>query len=82
MRIDEFEFRDKDGNEIEPTKNQLVIYIKSLHKQIKDLKNSQKQLAIDELVKLKQQFSTLFLYSTFKVLKPIIDNQIEKLKGE
>lgn len=46
------------------------------------LKQAQKQLAIDELVKLKQQFSTLFLYSTFKVLKPIIDNQIEKLKGE
>lgn len=42
MRIDEFEFRDKNGNEIEPTKNQLVIYIKSLHKQIKELK---KQLA-------------------------------------
>lgn len=38
MQIDEFEFRDKNGNEIEPTKNQLVIYIKSLHKQIKDLK--------------------------------------------
>lgn len=34
MRIDEFEFQDRNGNEIEPTKNQLVIYIKSLHKQI------------------------------------------------
>ena len=41
MRIDEFEFQDKNGNEIEPTKNQLVVYIKSLHKQIAEL---QKQL--------------------------------------
>lgn len=38
MRIDEFEFQDKNGNEIEPTKNQLVVYIKSLHKQITELK--------------------------------------------
>lgn len=38
MRIDEFEFQDRNGNEIEPTKNQLVIYIKSLHKQIAELK--------------------------------------------
>lgn len=44
MRIDEFEFRDTKGNEIEPTKNQLVIYIKSLHKQIKDLKYENKVL--------------------------------------
>lgn len=41
MIIDEFEFQDRNGNEIEPTKNQLVIYIKSLHKQITEL---QKQL--------------------------------------
>lgn len=41
MRIDEFEFQDRNGNEIEPTKYQLVIYIKSLHKQITEL---QKQL--------------------------------------
>ena len=37
MRIDEFEFQDRNGNEIEPTKNQLVVYIKSLHKQIAEL---------------------------------------------
>ena len=37
MRIDEFEFRNKQGEEIEPTKTQLVIYIKGLHKQIKEL---------------------------------------------
>ena len=41
MRIDEFEFQDRNGNEIEPTTNQLVVYIKSLHKQIAEL---QKQL--------------------------------------
>lgn len=45
MKIDEFEFQDKYGNEINPTKNQLVIYIKSLHKQIKDLINLQKQFS-------------------------------------
>ena len=39
MRIDEFEFQDRNGNEIEPTKNQLVVYIKSLHKQIAELQN-------------------------------------------
>ena len=45
MRIGEFEFQDRNGNEIEPTKNQLVVYIKSLHKQIAELK---KQLAESE----------------------------------
>lgn len=45
MRIDEFEFQDRNGNEIEPTKNQLVVYIKSLHKQIAEL---QKQLKEEE----------------------------------
>ena len=43
MKIDEFEFQDKNGNEIEPSKSQLVIYIKSLHKQIAEL---QKQLGV------------------------------------
>ena len=38
MRIDEFEFQNEMGNEIEPTKNQLVVYIKSLHSKIKELK--------------------------------------------
>ena len=37
MRIDKFEFQDRNGNEIEPTKNQLVVYVKSLHKQIAEL---------------------------------------------
>lgn len=42
MRIDEFEFRNKQGEEIEPTKTQLVIYIKGLHKQIKELETKLK----------------------------------------
>lgn len=50
MKIDEFEFRNKQGQEIEPTKNQLVIYIKSLHKEIKELKQ---QLAEKEKEKNK-----------------------------
>ena len=72
---------DENGNEVH--KQEFVKYkdkFKGLFEENKKLIQSQKQLAIDELVKLKQQFSTLFLYSTFKVLKPIIDNQIEKLK--
>ena len=40
MKIDEFEFRNKQGKESEPTKNQLVIYIKSLQKEIKELKKA------------------------------------------
>lgn len=53
MRIDEFEFQDRNGNEIEPTKNQLVIYIKSLHKQITELKKQlkEKEKEIEELQK-------------------------------
>ena len=49
MKINEFEFRNKQGQEIEPTKNQLVIYIKSLHKEIKELKKAL-ELACDYLV--------------------------------
>lgn len=46
MKINEFEFQDKNGNEIEPTKKQLIIYINHLHEQIKDLEKFKKQLAI------------------------------------
>lgn len=46
------------------------------------LKQSQKQFAINELLKLRKQFFDLFLYSTFDVLRPIIDEQIKKLMGE
>lgn len=50
MRIDEFEFRDKNGNEVEPSKSQLIIYIKYLHKKIKDLKENQKQVTLNEFI--------------------------------
>ena len=54
MRIDEFEFQDRNGNEIEPTKNQLVVYIKSLHKQIAELKQqlAEKDKELSEYVKI------------------------------
>lgn len=48
----------------------------------RELKQSQKKLALNELVKLRRQFFDLFLYPTFDVLSSIIDKQIEKLKGE
>lgn len=84
MRIDEFEFRDRYGNEIEPTKNQLVIYIKSLHKQIKDLKNSQNQHVIEELRGLRDRLCDIgydedYDIDYFRVIKEI-DNQIKELK--
>lgn len=50
MQIDEFEFRDKNGNEVEPSKSQLIIYIKYLHKKIKDLKENQKQVTLNEFI--------------------------------
>ena len=40
MRIDEFEFRNEKGQEIEPTKAMLVVYIKALHKDIKTLEKA------------------------------------------
>ncbi len=94
MKIDEFEFRDKNGNEIEPTKNQLVIYIKSLHKQIKDLKETQKEFAVSRLEELfyglqEEKYATIFgaqeepiqVFERSQVLD-YINNRIEKLKGE
>ena len=54
MRIDEFEFRNKQGQEIEPTKNQLVVYIKSLHKEIKELEKAL-ELACERVKYFKQQ---------------------------
>ena len=94
MQIDEFEFRDKNGNEIEPTKNQLVIYIKSLHKQIKDLKETQKEFAVSRLEELfyglqEEKYTTIFgaQEEPIQVLErsqvlDYINNRIEKLKGE
>ena len=92
--IDEIEFRDKNGNEIEPTKNQLVIYIKSLHKQIKDLKETQKEFAVSRLEELfyglqEEKYTTIFgaQEEPIQVLErsqvlDYINNRIEKLKGE
>mgnify|MGYP006978914041 CR=1 FL=1 len=94
MQIDEFEFRDKNGNEIEPTKNQLVVYIKSLHKQIKDLKETQKEFAVSRLEELfyglqEEKYTTIFgaQEEPIQVLErsqvlDYINNRIEKLKGE
>lgn len=98
MRIDEFEFQDKNGNEIEPTKNQLVIYIKSLHKQIKDLKDTQSRVAIKVLTKAKFDIQNIFnqvdkydgeycelywkLSKFFNQFNDYFDKQIENLKGE
>lgn len=48
MRIDEFEFRNEKGQEIEPTKAMLVVYIKALHKDIKELEKAL-ELACEEL---------------------------------
>lgn len=60
MKIDEFEFQDRNGNEIEPTKNQLIVYIKFLHKQVAELQKqlkaseqSQNQKTIEVLEKMK-----------------------------
>ena len=57
MKIDQFEFRNKQGQEIEPTKNQLVIYIKSLHEKIANLEaklaesEKEHELLIDDFEK-------------------------------
>ena len=62
MKIDEFEFRNKQGQEIEPTKNQLVIYIKSLHKEIKELKK-----ALELAVKDKCKFENALLSTSLGI---------------
>lgn len=54
MRIDEFEFQDRNGNEIEPTKNQLVVYIKSLHKQIAELEQQLKSQPAEIVEKIRE----------------------------
>ena len=94
MQIDEFEFQDKNGNEIEPTKNQLVVYIKSLHKQLKDIKKTQKEFAVSRLEELfyglqEEKYTTIFgnQEEPIQVLErsqvlDYINNRIEQLKGE
>ena len=83
MRIDEFEFQDKNGNEIEPTKNQLVIYIKSLHKQITELKKQLEEkdadiIALDtDNYSFKQQIENLR-----QQLKSQPEEIVEKIKDK
>ena len=72
MRIDEFEFQDKNGNEIEPTKNQLVIYIKSLHKQITELKKQLEEKDADIIALDTDNYS----------FKQQIDNLRQQLKSQ
>lgn len=80
MRIDEFEFQDRNGNEIEPTKNQLVVYVKSLHKQIAEL---EKQLAEKE--KDNQFFKKMYLSEktkndNYRTEKYGLDKPVEELR--
>lgn len=82
MRIDEFEFQDKNGNEIEPTKDQLVIYIRSLHEQIKNLK-----IDLKDYMELEEKISTKYdnVIKQFKDFKnsqnQIIIDELEKFKN-
>lgn len=76
MKIDEFEFRNKQGQEIEPTKNQLVIYIKSLHKEIKELKKAL-ELACEHIKEdLKCDDTENEIYNYFKTqAKEMLENE-------
>ena len=75
MRIDEFEFQDRNGNEIEPTKNQLVVYIKSLHKQIAELQKQLKEK--EEEVETKNIINNLY-----KTTVSLRDNDFKDLVYE
>lgn len=73
------------NEENEEFKNDIKLLI-SVSKQIKDFKNSQKQIAIRELEKLKEScektkidIGLMLDYTTFN---NILDKQIESLKGE
>lgn len=85
MRIDEFEFRNKQGEEIEPTKDQLVIYIKSLHKEIKTL-NKALELAcervkyFEELQDKEMGHFEFFGYDSNYDLQAIIEQYKEQAK--
>ena len=85
MRIDEFEFRNKQGEEIEPTKDQLVIYIKSLHKEIKTL-NKALELAcervkyFEELQDKEMGHFEFFSYDSNYDLQAIIEQYKEQAK--
>lgn len=87
MRIDEFEFQDRNGNEIEPTKNQLVVYIKSLHKEIAELKKQlkEKKKKIEDLKKSKQYFIINYNHIIDKLQKQLESQPaeiVEKIKEQ
>lgn len=87
MRIDEFEFQDRNGNEIEPTKNQLVVYIKSLHKEIAELKKQlkEKEKKIEDLKKSKQYFIMNYNHIIDKLQKQLESQPaeiVEKIKEQ
>lgn len=78
MRIDEFEFQDRNGNEIEPTKNQLVVYIKSLHKQIAELKK-QLEEKDKEIAELEEITDSIVSTAYYKLART---DEIIKLKAQ
>ena len=85
MKIDEFEFRNKQGQEIEPTKNQLVIYIKSLHKEIKELKKAlelacERVKYFEEMQDKEMGFYEFFGYDSDYDLKAIIEQYKQQAK--
>ena len=71
-----------------------MVYIKSLHKQIKDLKKTQKEFAVSRLEELfyglqEEKYTTIFgnQEEPIQVLErsqvlDYINNRIEQLKGE
>ena len=80
MRIDEFEFQDKNGNEIEPTKNQLVIYIKSLHKQIAELQKQLEEKEKDNQFLKKMYLSERTKNDNYHTEKYGLDKPVEELR--
>ena len=52
---------------------------KRFKRENQQLKQSQRMLAVDELIKLRRQFFDLLSFSSFCILSPIIDEQIKKL---
>lgn len=81
MKIDEFEFRNKQGQEIEPTKNQLVIYIKSLHKEIKELEKAL-ELACEEIGRIEAKFGSAYIRANGYLLDYFKTEAKEMLENE
>ena len=78
MRIDEFEFQDRNGNEIEPTKNQLVVYIKSLHKQIAELQKQLKSQPAEIVEEIKQTVKNNLVYPDNRIDCPFNDGYLDE----